>query len=121
MRASTLAYLRSSLAYLTLFFGAATFLPTSSSVVVLLACTVIFMGWNQLRSVARVMASLIMLVSGLALLASPDVLAGAVGNMASIIGLILSVMLLSATLSGSADLTVISQSLFRGCSTSRHG
>lgn len=120
MRVIALCRLRSGLAYLALCFGAATFLPFSSFLIVLLACVLIFLGWSQLRPIARVIASLILVVSGLALLLNPDVLVSAVRSMAGITGLILSVMLLSAVLSTSKDLSVISRSLFRGRSGPRY-
>ncbi len=120
VREATWSRLRSGLAYLALCFGAMAFLPGSSAAVALLACTVIFMGWGQLRPVARVIASLILVVTVMALLLNPGVLASAVHRMAGITGLILAVMLLSAVLSTSKDLAAISRSLFGGRSVARY-
>lgn len=112
--------LLSVFAYLALLFGTFSFLPGSSYFVALLACVLIFLGWSQLRPVARVIASLLLLVCVLSLLPVPIVLAGAIQSMAKITGLVLSVMLLSAVLGTSRDLSVISQSLFRGNSVARY-
>jgi len=112
--------LRSVFAYLALFFGTLSFLPGSSYFVTLLACMLIFLGWGQLRPVARIIASLLLLVSVLSLTSIPIVLSGAIQSMARITGLILSVMLLSAVLGASRDLGVISQSLFKGNSVTRY-
>ena len=120
IKGATLHRLRSGLAYLALCFGALAFLPGRSAVVALLACAVIFLGWGQLRPVARVIASLILVVAVLALVVNPDVLASAVQRMAGITGLILAVMLLSAVLSTSKDLAVISRSLFGGRAAARY-
>jgi len=118
--AMTLSRIRSGLAYTALGFGAVAFLPGTSSVVVLLACAVIFLGWGQLRTVARVIASLILVVSVFALWSAPEVLTSAVQSMAGIAGLVLAVMLLSAVLSSSKDLNTISRSLFSGRSATRY-
>ncbi|OEY66382.1 hypothetical protein [Marinobacter sp. X15-166B] len=111
---------RSSLAYLALGASLATFLPGSASAVVVIAGVAILLGWRQLRPVARGIAVLVFAVSLFSLLADPGVLASASQSMAGIVGLVLAVMLLSAVLSTSEDLGVISRSLFNGRSASRY-
>lgn len=116
----TLSQFRSGIAYLALFFGASVFLPGSTAITVILACTAIFLGWGLLRPVARTIAALILIVTVLALVFDPTVLGSAMQSMAGIVGLILSVMVLSGVLGTSKDLDVISRSLFKGQSSSRY-
>ncbi|MFL1454067.1 hypothetical protein ACJO5Y_06450 [Marinobacter sp. GN3S48] len=111
---------RSILAYLALFSGIATFVPGNTVAATIFACLAIALGWGNLRSVGRVLFTLIILFTLVALAYEPDALPRATGNMARIGALIITVMLLSAVLGQSSDLKVISRSLFAGRSLFRY-
>ncbi len=109
------ASLRSVLGYTALVSAAAVFLPGHSQLTAGgLAILVIALGWETLRPIARVIASLVVCVLLLAGLYNGQVLSSAFDGMAAITGLVLSVMFLSSVLGKSRDLEVISRSLFRG-------
>ena len=111
---------RSVLAYLALFAGIATFVPGNAAVATIFACLSIVLGWGNLRTVGRVLFSLILVSTLLAMSYEPTALPKAAGNMARIGALIITVMLLSAVLGQSSDLKVISRSLFAGQSLFRY-
>lgn len=114
------ASLRSVLGYTALVSAAAVFLPGHSQLTAGLAILVIALGWETLRPIARVIASLVVCVLLLAGLYNGQVLSSAFDGMAAITGLVLSVMFLSSVLGKSRDLEVISRSLFRGQSLVRY-
>jgi hypothetical protein len=105
---------RSILAYLALAAGIATFVPGNALAATVLACLAIVLGWGNLRLVGKVIFSLIVLLTFVALAFEPSALPKATGNMARIGALIITVMLLSAVMGQSDDLKVISRSLFAG-------
>lgn len=108
------------LAYLALFSGVLTFVPGNAAAATIFACVSIVLGWGNLRTVGRVLFSLILVFTVLALQYEPAALPKAAGNMARIGALIITVMLLSAVLSQSKDLKAISRSLFAGQSLFRY-
>lgn len=114
LRPDGLASYRTVLTYLALLAGVFTFLPGFSYLTTALACLAIVLGWANLRMVARVIFSLILILGGLALAIEPVALERASGNMARIGALIITVMLLSAVLAQSNDIKIISRSLFSG-------
>jgi len=114
------ASLRSVLGYTALVSAAAVFLPGHSQLTAGLAILVIALGWETLRPIARVIASLVVCVLLLAGIYNGQVLSNAFDGMAAITGLVLSVMFLSSVLGKSRDLEVISRSLFRGQSLVRY-
>ena len=120
MSPARLIALRSLVAYLTLACAAFALVPGSAQAATVLAALVIFLSWADLRTVGRVIASLMVLVSLYGLVRQPDLLLSASESMAGITGLILSVMLLSAVLGTSKDLAVISESLFGGRPVARY-
>lgn len=111
---------RSILAYLALAAGIATFVPGNAVAATVFACLAIGLGWGNLRLVGKVIFSLIILLTITALVIEPSALPSAVGNMARIGALIITVMLLSAVMGQSDDLKVISRSLFAGNSLVRY-
>ena len=115
-----LSKLLSLLAYLALLCSVFTMIPGSAQASSGLAALLVFLSWRQLRTVGRVIASLIATVTLYALVNQPDLLVTSSESMAGVTGLILSVMLLSAVLGTSKDLTVISESLFGGRPVARY-
>tara|TARA_R110000824_G_scaffold279626_3_gene467817 strand:- start:1198 stop:2535 length:1338 start_codon:yes stop_codon:yes gene_type:complete len=111
---------RSILAYLALAAGIATSIPGNAVAATVFACLAIGLGWGNLRLVGKVIFSLIILLTITALAIEPSALPSAVGNMARIGALIITVMLLSAVMGQSDDLKVISRSLFAGNSLVRY-
>ena len=107
------ASLRSVLGYAALVSAAAVFLPGHSQLTAGLAILVIALGWETLRPIARVIASLVVCVLLLAGLYNGQVLSSAFDGMAAITGLVLSVMFLSSVLGKSRDLEVISRRVFQ--------
>lgn len=106
--------IRSVFAYLALIAG---LIPVSAQSEMLgapLVLVSILAGWRDLRLVSRVLLLLVGLSGTAALLWAPQVLANAAGNTARLTALVIAVMLLSATLSKSRDLSALSGSLFIG-------
>lgn len=120
LRPSSLTWQRSVLAYLTLAASVATFIPGHTVIATLLAFLAIGLGWGSLRFVGRVIFSLIILLSAAAFLLEPAALPKAAGHMSRIGALAITVMLLSAVMSMSNDLKIISRSLFAGKSITRY-
>ena len=83
------ASLRSVLGYAALVSAAAVFLPGHSQLTAGLAILVIALGWETLRPIARVIASLVVCVLLLAGLYNGQVLSSAFDGMAAITGQVL--------------------------------
>ena len=64
LRPDGLASYRTVLTYLALLAGVFTFLPGFSYLTTALACLAIVLGWANLRMVARVIFSLILILGG---------------------------------------------------------
>jgi hypothetical protein len=120
LRPSSYTRSRSIFTYLALLTGVATFMPGNTVAATLFACLAIVLGWGNLRLAARVLFTLIILFTLVAMTYAPEALPKATGNMAQIGALIITVMLLSAVLGQSNDLKVISRSLFAGKSLLRY-
>jgi hypothetical protein len=105
---------RSVFAFLALLAG---LLPTSAHAELLgapLVLIAVLAGWHDLRRVSRVLLLLVGASGMAAWLWAPQLLVSASANTTHITALVVAVMLLSATLSTSRDLSVLSGSLFAG-------
>ncbi len=112
--------LRSLFAWLALVAAVLLPLPGAGPVAALAVTVAMLLGWRDLRPVAR-MLLVLMLAAGLAAaVLEPQALREGVRNMAVLIGLIISVILLSAVLSRSRDLARLSSSLFGGRPLTRY-
>ncbi|KAA1172314.1 hypothetical protein FWJ25_14060 [Marinobacter salinexigens] len=120
MKPDSFSLLRSVLAYAGLLVGVSVFLPGHTYLAVLLMISAIVLGWGNLRMVGRVIVLLIVVLAGVALALEPKAVEQAASNMTRIGSLIITVMLLSAVLSQSDDLKVISRSLFGGRAVFRY-
>ncbi|MBL7251142.1 hypothetical protein [Alloalcanivorax marinus] len=112
--------LRSLFAWLALVAGVLLPLPGADAVAALAVTIAMLLGWRDLRPVARMLLVLMMLAALVAAVLEPQALGKGVRNMAILIGLIISVILLSAVLSRSRDLARLSSSLFGGRSLTRY-
>lgn len=106
--------------YLALLAGIVTFLPGSTYLATIFSGLAIALGWGNLRTVARAIFGLILVLAGIAIAFEPAAIERASGNMARISALIITVMLLSAVLAQSSDIKIISRSLFGGKASFRY-
>ncbi len=118
--ASSLLTLRSVLAYLALGAGVLSFLPGLGVVGAVAIISAIILGWRDLRLVARLLFGLLTAMTVIAIATAPGALIGAATSMTRLTALIITVMLLSSMLGKSADLGVISKSLFAGSPLARY-
>jgi hypothetical protein len=111
-----LAYqsIRSLFAYLALVAGLVPVTPNSEILGAPLVLIAVLAGWRDLRLVSRVLLLLIAVSALLAWLWAPQVLSAAAANAARLTALVVAVMLLSATLGTSRDLSALAASLFAG-------
>ena len=112
--------LRSLFAWVALVAGVLLPLPGADAVAAAAVSIAMLLGWRDLRPVARMLLVLMLSAALAAALLEPQALARGVRNMAILIGLIISVILLSAVLSRSRDLARLSSSLFGGGSLTRY-
>lgn len=111
---------RSVLAYLALVLAVFAFLPGAAYAGAGLVALIIVLGWREMRYVPR--GVFLVACAGLlyALVRDVSLIPEAAANVTRLVGLILSVMLLSAVLGRSQDLQRISTSLFGGKSLTRY-
>jgi hypothetical protein len=109
-----LSGIRSLFAYLALVAGVIPVSQHSELLGAPLVLVAVLAGWRDLRLVSRVLLLLVALSGLAAWWWAPQALLTAAGNTARLTALVVAVMLLSATLGGSRDLSTLSGSLFVG-------
>src|SRR5690554_5057403 len=84
LRPDNLSGSRTFLTYLALLAGIVTFLPGSTYLATIFSGLAIALGWGNLRTVARAIFGLILVLAGIAIAFEPAAIERASGNMAQI-------------------------------------